>query len=264
MRTRVSAALNGIELGELDDSILIQRVVEPTPSWNVNATGKATLIGQRYTGTEQRTRDVQVLFAIREMRDYARRDEVLDAVRAWAAPGGELSLNYKGRKRLRVICSAMPAVNGIDQWAENYTVTFRAVEQPLWENMDPDVANLSARTSGSATLAVRGSAGGKLCVEAKNTSGSTCNAVTVTANGRSISFATLALANNETLVMDYDEREIQRLRIKNSGGVLRSVIAKRTEASADDILLNAGTNTVTVSSGAALTWKLYTYGRWQG
>ena len=37
-----------------------------------------------------------------------------------------------------------------------------------------------------------------------------------------------------------------------------------TIISADDILLSQGMNTITVTSGQALEWKLYTFGRWIG
>ena len=89
------------------------------------------------------------------------------------------------------------------------------------------------------------------------------NAVNVTANGNSLIFASLGLANGEKLIVDYDENDIQRLRIKNTSDVYRSVLSKRTTASNDDVLLKCGANTISVTSGAALSWNLYTYGRWE-
>ena len=262
MRTRISVALNGAELSALDGSIVLQGVDEGAASWNITAGGRSGNSGQRVTGIEKRYRDVVVQFAVAEKNDLIRRNEVIRRVIAWASGGGVLTVNYRPRQMIRVICQQMPAVKTLTKWAETYSITFRAYEVPYWQSLDAEGANISAGTSGSAVIPVVESAGGKLCFEATNGSGGTVNEVTVSANGRTIAFSSLGLANGEKLIVDYDERDIQRLRVKN-GNTYRSALAKRTSASADDILLVNGANTVTVTSDAALSWHVYTYGRWE-
>jgi hypothetical protein len=263
MRTRISVALNGTDLASIDSAIILQGVDESTPNWNISAGSRAGNNGQYVTGLEKRYRDVIVSFAIAEKRDLVRRSTIIQKICGWAAAGGDLTVNYRDRQKLRVICAQLPAVKTLTKWAEAYSITFRAYAVPFWQSMDPERAAISAGTSGSATLAVRESAGGKLCFEATNSSGSTVNAVSITANGKSIVFASLGLANGEKLIGDYDDNDIQRLRIKNTSNVYRSVLDKRTTASADDVPVKQGANTVSVTSGSALSWNVYTYGRWE-
>jgi hypothetical protein len=264
MRTRISVALNGTELTSIDSAIVLQGVDEGAASWNITAGNRAGNPGQHVTSVEKRYRDVIVSFAIAEKRDLIRRSTIIQKVCEWAAAGGDLTVNYRDRQKLRVICAQMPAVKTLTKWAETYSITFRAYAVPFWQSMDPESKTISAGTSGSATLAVKESAGGKLCFEATNSSGSTVNSVNiVVVNGTGMAFASLGLANGEKLIGDYDENDIQRLRIKNTNNVYRSVLDKRTIFSADDIMLKCGANTVSVSSEAALSWNVWTYGRWE-
>ena len=261
MRTRLSAALNGVELHSVDPAIYIQRVNEGAPGMDVSAGNRSGNVGQHLNGIYRKTLDVDVVFSVNvPKRETARRANILQQVSAWAAAGGDLTVNYRDRQKLRVRCVSFPEISGIDQWTDNYTLTFRAFQVPYWVSQDAESATISAGTSGSATLRLRESAGGKLCFEATNGSGSTVNAVTVSANGKTITFSSLGLANGEKLIGDYDNNDIQRLRILN-GGTYRSVLDKRTGA--DDVPLKYGGNTVSVTSGAALSWKVYTYGRWE-
>jgi len=263
MRTRISIALNGIELHSIDTAIVLQGVDEGAASWNITAGNRAGNAGQHVNSIEKRYRDVIVSFAIAEIHDLNRRSNIIQRVCAWAAAGGDLTVSYRDRQKLRVICQQLPAVKTLTKWAESYSITFRAYDIPFWQSLDRESVTISAGTSGSATLSLKESAGGKLSFEATNGSGSTVNAVSVTANGKSLIFASLGLANGEKLIVDYDEKDIQRIRIKNTSNVYRSTLAKRTTASNDDVLLNYGANTISVTSGAALSWNLYTFGRWE-
>ena len=233
MRTRISVALNGIELSSLDDSIVLQSVEPQTPSWNLSANSRGTRNGQRYVATEKRYRDVQVRFAIRERRDFAWRESVIQKV------------------------------GNVTEWTNAYQITFRAFNIPCWINEEADTASKTG-SSVSTTLAVKSNGGGKLRITAANSSGSTCNTATISANGYTIALTGLGLASGERLVIDYTDDDIQRIRIRNSGGTYRSALAKRTVASDDDIWLKARSNTITATSGTSLAWTFSCYGRWVG
>lgn len=260
MRTRISVALNGAELHAIDAAIVLQGVDEGAASWNITAGNRAGNDGQHVNSIEKRYRDVVVNFAIAEKRDLIRRANIIQQVCGWAAAGGDLTVSYRDRQKLRVMCLSLPAVKSPDKWAETYSITFRAYQVPFWQSVDAESAAISAGTSGSTSLRVKETGGGKLCFQATNSSGSTVNTASISANGKTISFSSLGLANGEKLIGDYDERDIQRIRILN-GSTYRSVLDKRTGA--DDVLLKQGGNTVSVSSGAALSWNVYTYGRWE-
>ena len=268
MRTKVSVALNGQELHALDEAIILQSVQEQTPAWNISAADRAGGTGQRLTGFQRRYRDILIQFAIDD-KNILRREEILQKVAGWGNGGGSMTVNYRDRQRLRVICTALPAVTGVEKLANVFQINFRALNVPMWEDIDETAVTVSSTASGSASMRIRANGGGKLRAEATNSSGNTCDTVTISAGGRSISFAGLGLANGETLIMDYTAEDIQRIRIRN-GTTYRSVMDKRTAGqnstiiSADDILLSQGVNTITVTSGQALEWKLYTFGRWIG
>ena len=52
MRTRISVALNGIELHSLDGGIVLQGVDEGAASWNISAGNRAGNAGQHVTSVE--------------------------------------------------------------------------------------------------------------------------------------------------------------------------------------------------------------------
>lgn len=263
MRTRISVALNGIELSSLDDSIVLQSVEPQTPSWNLSANSRGTRNGQRYVATEKRYRDVQVRFAIRERRDFAWRESVIQKVSEWAEAGGKLTYNGRPGMELRVRCASLMAVGNVTEWTNAYQITFRAFNIPCWINEEADTASKTG-SSVSTTLAVKSNGGGKLRITAANSSGSTCNTATISANGYTIALTGLGLASGERLVIDYTDDDIQRIRIRSSGGTYRSALAKRTVASDDDIWLKARSNTITATSGTSLAWTFSCYGRWVG
>jgi len=264
MRTRISVALNGIELHSLDGAIVLQGVDEGAPNWNITAGNRGGKDGQRVNSIEKRYRDVTVSFAIAEKRNLILRADILQRVCAWAAEGGDLTVSYRDRQKLRVVCAALPAVKTLTKWAETYSITFRAYAVPYWQSMDPEVIDIAATASGSGVLTLRETAGGKLCMVALNSSGSQVDTVSLTANGDSFGFTGLALANGERLVIAYDENDIQQIYIINAAQTAtRSALAARTAASSDDIRLKHGANTIGVGAGAALAWNLYTYGRWE-
>lgn len=261
MITRLSAALNNAELHSIAPEICIQSINENAPSMDVSVGNRSGNIGQHLNGVYRKALDVSIQFSIDSpKREILRRVSILQQVAAWASSGGVLTVNYRDRQQLRVSCVGLFGIDGIDKWTSNYEVVFRALQVPYWVSQDAESTTISAGTSGSVSLRVKETGGGKLCFQATNSSGSTVNTASISANGKTISFSSLGLANGEKLIGDYDENDIQRLRILN-GSTYRSVLDKRTGA--DDVLLKQGGNTVSVSSGAALSWNVYTYGRWE-
>ena len=263
MRTRLSAALGGIELHSIDPAIYIQRINEGAPGIEVSAGNRAGNSGQHVNGIQRKTMDVSIQFSINLPKtEILRRAEILQQVNAWAAAGGNLTVNYRDRQKLRVKCISYPGIDGIDRWTENYEIQFRAFPIPYWQSMDAESVSISATASGNTAMWIRETGGGLICCEATNSSGSTVDTAAIAANGRNFTFSSLGLANGEKLRCDYDDDGIQRIRIQASGGTWRSAMAARATISNDDILLNPGQNTVYVSSGAALAWQIWTYGRW--
>ena len=262
MRTKVSVALNGVELHAVDEAIILQSVNQNAPNWNISAVDRGNGRGQRVTGLQKRFLDVLIVFAIDET-DPHRRSEILSKVSAWAEAGGELTVSYRERQRLRVTCVGLPQIQGVEKFGSTYQVTLRAYSVPMWEDMDLTGASVASSASGSAVIRIAATGGGVLSCRAENGSGSVCNTITIGCNGRSIQLTGAGLASGETLIIDYTSDDIQRI-IAGSGNTWRSLLAKRTTASFDDILLSTGENTVSFEADAALNWTLYTFGRWIG
>lgn len=261
MRTRVSIALNGVELHSISNAIVIQGISEQSPNWNIATGAKAEAIGQFVNRFEKRYREVSVRFALAIKRDMPLRVAIIQQVNAWAAKGGVLSVDYRDGQRLRVICAALPTIN-TDKWAEDYTITFRAYRVPFWESVEKTQVTISAATSGTTTMNLRETAGGKLCAIATNGSGSALTSLGVFANGKRIALTDMSVASGSSVVIDYDENDIQRIR-KVTGSSSTSILEYRTTDSDDYVPLEFGSNTIIVSSGVAVSWTLYTYGRWE-
>ena len=264
MRTRISVALNGAELHAIDAAIVLQGVDEGAASWNIATGNRAGNDGQHVNGVEKRYRDVVVNFAIAEKRDLIRRANIIQQVCGWAAAGGDLTVSYRDRQKLRVMCLSLPAVKSPDKWAETYSITFRAYQVPFWQSVDAESAAISAGTSGSTSLRVKETGGGKLCFQATNSSGSTVNTFSISTGESIMSFSSLGLANGETLVIDHSDNGKRcdlRLRIRSTGGVYRSAMNKRSTGSSDELTISPGTRTVSMSAGGAGKITVSCYGR---
>lgn len=268
MRTRSSLALNGIELHSIDAAIYVRGVDEASPSRNILAGAKGTGEGQFVNKISRQYRDISVRFAIWATKyQIARRAEIVQRVNAWAAPGGILTVNYRDGQQMRVKCTQLAAMK-TDDWNEEYQISFRAYEVPYWENTDRTQISVTT-ASQYAYLNYPGSAEGKLSFTGSNTSGYACNRIiigTVDGNNNFLTkfdLSSLDLVNNETIVADYDERDILRIRIRNSVGEYRSALGRRTPDSSDDIRLKYGSNKLSIWSHQSLAWNIYTYGRFE-
>lgn len=87
-------------------------------------------------------------------------------------------------------------------------------------------------------------------------SGANIASATVTVAGRSMTFADLGLGANETLRISHDARGVLSIKIGN-----RSVMAKRTETSADDLYADPGANGFSFSAQRACRLTVSCRGR---
>ena len=263
MRTKVRVSLNNTYLDTLDSTIVLQGVEEQAPSWNLTAASRGGLVGQHYVNTEKRYRDVIVSFAIREISDLAKRQDVYNKVCAWAAAGGSLKLSYRSNMELRVKCVSLPALGNVQQWANPMQMTFRAYDIPQWiDTAFTTVTQSTPGTNVSAVLQVTATGGGKLSIEVFNSSSSTCNSLTISSTRGNIAFSSLGLESNEVLRIAYTENDIQVIQIQN-GTTYRSAMDKRTVDSSDDIWLSKGNNTIRVYANVAVAFEASTKGRWE-
>jgi len=252
-------ALNGIWMDELDSRIVI-RAIEPADGReSINGVPTARGYGQRVTGNRRETVDIVIRFAILEHGKtedgMAARSAVLEAVNAWAAAGGWLTVNYKPNRRLRVILAQAPGEGSLWDYTKEFQLTFRAFEAPYWEEESAKSGTFGGSTaSGSGSVVIDGSAKCPVNVTLTNTSGATINNATVTVGGQTMAFTGLGLPANASLVISHTDDGL--LVIKSNG---QSAMAKRTAESADDFLMAPGTRSCSYSAQRAcrmtVSWR---------
>ena len=94
-------ALGGIQLDELDESIVIRSVDTGVPHETLSAANRMGGAGQRLTGQHWDTMDVHVRWAMDIPKtDLARRREVFEAVTSWALKKGWLTVSYMTDRRM--------------------------------------------------------------------------------------------------------------------------------------------------------------------
>jgi len=252
MQLKHRVALDGVQLDEIDDRIMIQKIETGDGKENVNVVSLAGDSGSRVTSIHRDSIDVTVKFTIRLRKtEMADREKILEKANAWAFGGGWLTTNYKENRRIRVFRAQAAGAGDPWDWTKVYEIVFRACGVPYWQEKDPQSVMRQNTNSESMTLGVNGSA--KTVVEAsfQNTSGSTVNTFSLNTGESQMSFTGLGLANGETLVIDHNdngEKCLLRLRIK-SGSSWRSVLDKRTQGSDNDLHISPGVHRIQMTAG---------------
>lgn len=155
MRSRFSAALNGIPLDGLDERITVTNILESSPGLQLLTASLPSLTGSRVTGRQRRELRVTVEFVLRE-RDTVRRALLLDRIRAWAGDG-ILTVSCRPDQRLRVWVEKLPDMDAL-AWAGTMKVVFLACEVPFWEDLAETVFRMEGTGPLALPLRIRGTA----------------------------------------------------------------------------------------------------------
>ena len=256
------AALNGVQLDEVDPSIVIQSIELADGRDNISAVGTAYGYGQRVTGSRRDTLEVTVKFGIDIRKDnMAGRVTALEAVNAWAATaadGAWLTVNYRENRRLWVMLAQAPGEGSAWDWAREYSITFRAYCIPYWEDETPAQAVGAVAQSGSMVLGVPGNTKTVAEIRVANKSGATITSVNITVAGQTMSFTGLSLGGSQALIIDHvlsGKLYYLRARIGNV-----SVLAKRTGA--NDFIVRPGNNSISWSASRAVQVTASVRGRY--
>lgn len=255
-------ALDGVQLDQVDSRIIIQGIEPAAGKDQLSSVSLGGGTGSRVTGEHRDSLDIAVRFTINE-KSYKpqARAEVFEKAVKWASAGGWLTVNYKPERKIRVIAAQLPAEGDMRRRNE-YTITFRAYGVPYWQQSEAGSLRLNGVSSWSGGFGVAGSRGTVMEITFTNTSGSTCNTFSIVCGASSMSFSDLGLGSGEALVIDHDDngrRCLLRIRIRSTGGVYRSVMAKRSGS--DDLYVNPGLNTVIMSAQRSGQLMMSCYGR---
>ncbi len=252
MQLRHRAALNGVQLDELDERIIVAGIDEAAAKDTINTASRFGGWGQRVTSRHRDSLDVTVRFGLRiKARDMEGREELFEKVIAWATGGGWLTVNYKPDRRIYVTCAQLPAAGDMKEWNGEYAVVFRAYGVPYWQQETPVSVSVASTRGATRTLKVVGSADTVLDVRFVNLSGMEIATASISAGTSRFVLENLHLAANETLLIDHTAEGLLRIRVQAASGAWRSAMGCRTEASSDDLTVSPGDVSVTFSAQRA-------------
>lgn len=235
------AALNGVQLDEIDPRIIIKSIEGGSASMSVSTAAAGRGDGSRITSRRREAVEVNVKFSMNIRRDLIEeRGAVLEAVNAWAVKGGTLTVNYKPDRILAVDEVVTPGEGDLWKRLNEFTITFRARAVPYWQQASAVSAQAGDGMNGSGRLEIPGSARTKIDAVLQNMSGATINTAAITIGGKNMTFENLGLGNGQALTVDHviTAGGTQVLRIRIGGA---SAMAKRIGGSADDFEAEPGT-----------------------
>lgn len=262
MRLAHRVALDGVELDEIDNRIIVQGVEEDAGKETISAVSIFGGFGQRVTGRHRDTLDVTVKFSLRiKKNDMEARSLLFEKICGWAYGGGWLTVNYKPNRKLRVACAQLPPAGDQWAWASTYAIVFRAYGVPYWQQAEGNRCEVAGKAGATQRLGIPGTVPTALDVTLENISGTTISTVQVTADGSTLRLEDLGLLDGEKLVIDHEDG---LLRVRILGSAWRTALDKRTPASSDDLTVRPGTVDVVLSASAIGTWTLTAVGRFAG
>lgn len=258
-------ALGGVQLDELDSRIIISGLDEAAGRDTITAVANAEGFGQRITGQRRDTLDVTVKFQMAiKNGDMEARSELLDLVNGWASAGGWLTVGHRPGKRLLVVLAQAPGGGDMFNWANEFTIVFRAYSVPFWADREETTAVGKVTASGSVAIDVPGNTDTVAGFVIENKSGAKIDKVTINAGGNKMTFTGLAMMGNEILTIDHVQKaDVFYLRAKvatASGGNERSVLYNRSGA--DDFYVKPGAVQVNYSADRAIQPTVSVRGRY--
>lgn len=251
-------ALNGQQLDELYERIVIREISFGGIQETVSATSLMGGSGQRITGAHYETMEVSVSFAIMvPAKDMITRRRIYEEVCRWAMQKGWLTVNFMPERRLLVDNVQIQGAGDMRDWTGEYSITFKAYSVPFWQNTVPMSVSKTSVSSSTFNMMVPGQYRTVADAEFTNTSGSQVTSFSITVDGNTIALTGLTLANTKKLSIYHEDNGI--LRITADG---TSVYDKRSAASADDLYVDPGVAAVSMTAGGAGTLKVSVRGRY--
>lgn len=252
-------SLNNVQMDEISPAVVIRSIDTGATKRTVQTSTRLGGSGQRVTGRHWDALEVRVTYAIDiPKRNLEGRKAVFDAVNAWAMQKGWLRVNYMTGKRLYVSETTVQS-GDLWQWTDEYEITFTAYGVPFWQSNSATVVTLS---DGGGTITVPGILETVCNADLTNAGDSTINTLTIQAGNSTFGFTNLGLAAGQRLVIGHWAESGDLYIRKMTGDVIAgSAMGARTSASADDLYVSPGANTVTVTGGT-ITGTVDVCGRW--
>lgn len=234
--------LDGIRLTDVHPAIILQHVEERAPEINIRTADRAGAPGLFVMAAKPTVKEIDIVFAVRERLDFAVRAAAVSAAAAWAAAGGWLTMESRPGLRIRVIPAELPNVGRLRDWTQDIGILLRAYDWPYWSEEYPVRTTLLGVTNSTASVSVTGNT--DTCLEAEiMPRGGTLTALTLGAQGQTMTLTGLSVAQGTTLRIWRDTRHLLRI---DAGGA--GLMSHRT---GDDLTLSPGQHEVTITANTA-------------
>lgn len=264
--------LNSVSLEDADASIVVYRCVEPDIDMPVEYGDRLGGDGQVLLSRRRKSKKVQVQFRIRGFNNLVKRAEVLDAVSAWANPGGALEISERPGKRLNVVCVKLAQRSSGRKLADIYELEFETTAIPYWENATQTRFTLSGEGETDSNITIPGSAPTVLDVAFEAESAIDSLTISITGNDAKTSSMTFEVgtAAGDTITIGHDANGIlSAVRHDSINDADIDILPYRTAESSDDLTVSGGIASLSVSpefegnaTGIAWSASVTTRGRW--
>ena len=259
MILRRRAALNGVQLDELDERIYISSIEERPARMSMTATGSVNGNGQRLTGFRRESIEVSIRFRMNiRKNDMAGRAVLLERINGWAANGGVLTLAHRPDRQITVFLSQAPGGGEMYNWTDEFELLFTSLSVPYFEDALATSVSSGTATSGVMWLNVPGNTQTVVDVAVRNMSGATINSLTVSVGGKQMQITGTPIAAGRTIQWTHPNNgKNTYLRIHDG---VRSLLGFRSGA--DDFLVSPGNNRVDFSASRAVIVTASVRGRY--
>ena len=251
-------ALNGEQLDEIHERIVIRSVDTSVPHEDVQAVSRMGGWGQRLTVNHWETLEVTVNWAMDvPKKEMALRREIYEAVTAWALQKGWLTVNFMPKRRMRVDKVVVPSSGDLWQWTSEFPITFRAYAVPFWQDTDVTETVVRQITNDTVHMDIPGIADTVLNVSFQNISGAVNDEFSIRAGSSLIDLKGISLGGTETLTISHGTDDLLKIKAGT-----RSVYSKLQPGSSDMLRVSPGNAVIEIASKRAGKLTLSCNGRY--
>ena len=122
MKTRYELAINGTQLHDLSDRIMILDISHGAARTEIVSNNIPNRNGQRVAGRYVRSVSVTVTFEI-HTPDIEERQRVMDSIVSLASEAEYITTNDKPEKVLYAVCDTPPAIDSVLKWTKPIKMT---------------------------------------------------------------------------------------------------------------------------------------------
>lgn len=250
------AALGGVELDEIDESVVIREIDPGSPPETVSTAERMGGSGSRVTGAHFGTLEIRISFGIDLPKTMlAERRRVYDECVKWARRLGWLTISTMPDRQAWVEKATVTSPGEMWDWTKDFTITFRCFSVPYWQDVLPITAGPVSTANGSVSLEVPGTAETVIDVSCRNVSGQKITNIYITAGDKNIDLPGIDLAANGLLTIDHTNDGLLRIR-KGSTSVYHLYTGS------DDLYAQPGQVQVHVRASRAVELTASCCGRW--